>query len=196
MHTMQVKYWKIDDEDIPEDVKSRAIEHMTEMLSQEGDTFYADYDGYFPDEIDRILGHPKPMYWDLDRGSYIQFDLELSIMSKDWNKNWIKDLEIFRKWLKIPKRTWDKIDLGFSFENVYENNTKLEFNTMYMEDLTKKDEEYMERASEIFSDAIHDTLVSLQNSYEYYMYDEEHHIEMAIANDWCFNESGNLVNPD
>ena len=200
MHTMQVKYWKIDDEDIPEDVKSRAIEHMTEMLSQEGDTFYADYDGYFPDEIDRILGHPKPMYWDLDRGNYIQFDLNTSILLRpaiDPNTNsWIKDLEIFRKWLKIPKRTWDKIDLGFSFENIRENSTILEFNTIYMEDLTKKDEEYMERASEIFSDAIHDTLVSLRDNYDYYMYDEENHIEMAIANDWCFDESGDFVNPD
>jgi hypothetical protein len=194
---MQVKYWKIDDEDIPEDVKSRAIEHITEMLSQEGDTFYSDYDGYFPDKIDRILGHPKPMYWDLDRGNYIQFELDLSCnRTLGTVDEWQAGLETFRKWLKIPKRTWDKIDLGFSFENIRENSTILEFNTIYMEDLTKKDEEYMERASEIFSDAIHDTLVSLRDSYEYYMYDEENHIEMAIANDWCFDESGDFVYPD
>ena len=110
--------------------------------------------------------------------------------------DWIKDLEIFRKWLKIPKRTWDKIDLGFSFENIRENSTILEFNIMFMEDLTKKDEEYMERASEIFSDAVHDAFRYLQTNYEYEHYDEEHHIEMAICNDWCFDESGDFVNPD
>jgi hypothetical protein len=192
---MQVKYWKIDDEDIPDDVKTKAIESITEMMQESGDSFYSDMDGYFPDEIDRILGYPSPKYWDLDRGSYIQFDLGKSIIMNP-NFNCIKDLEIFRKWLKIPKRTWDKIDLGFTFENIGDNNTVLEFETLYMEDLTKKDEDAMEKASEIFSDAIHDAFRLLQGNYEYEHFDEDHHIEMAISNEWCFDESGDFVNPD
>jgi len=209
MHTMQIKYYKMDDEDIPDSVKTKAIESITNMMNESGDSFYSDMDGYFPEEIDRILGYPSPKYWDLDRGSYIQFDLNTSILLSpkkdepeitDSNMHplskWVTDLEIFRKWLKIPKRTWNKIDLGFSFENIRENSTILEFNTLYMEDLTKKDEESMERASEIFSDAIHDAFRYLQSNYEYEHYDEEHHIEMAISNDWCFDESGDFVNPD
>ena len=51
-------------------------------------------------------------------------------------------------------------------------------------------------SDEKFDDMIHDALINLRENWEYEMYDRDHHIDMAIANDWCFDEDGSFVYPD
>lgn len=196
MHTMSLVYWKLDDKDIPEEIVDKAVEHMTEFELNSGDDFYADYDGHFPDPLDKLFNHPRPKYWDLDRGNYIQFHLSKPEGMKNYHQ--------FMKWLGVPKKLGEKVN--YDFMNMDEQNTTLEWECL--EVFNEKTEEYemailtedensiLQVVTEKFDDMIHDALINLRENWEYLMYDRDHHIDMAIANDWCFDEDGSFVYPD
>ena len=95
MREMTVQVWKIDDEDIPDDVKERAIENIRNNKSD--DHWYADDEGMTG--VECLMGFPK--YWNIgytQGGNYIQFEFED-----------IKN-ESVRQWLDIPSSTWNKFD--------------------------------------------------------------------------------------
>lgn len=196
MHTMSLVYWKLDDEDIPEEVVDKAVEHITEFELETGDNFYAEYDGHFPDPLDDLFNCPRPKYWDLDRENYIQFHLSKPEGMKNYNQ--------FMKWLGVPTSLSDKVN--YEFLNKDNQNTTLEWDTLEvfndkteeyeMATLTEDENSILNVATEKFDDMIHDALINLRSNWEYEMYDRDHHIDMAISNDWCFDEDGNFVYPD
>jgi len=91
--------------------------------------------------------------FDIDRRQYVQFE-NIEIIDED----------IFRKLLGIPVKTWKKVDYWFSNPQG-EYNTEIGFEAH--EDLTLREEEIMQKASDIWDDKVHDAYVSLNKEYEY-----------------------------
>ena len=202
MREMTVQVWKIDDEDIPDDVKERAIENIRNNKSD--DHWYADDEGMTG--VECLMGFPK--YWNIgytQGGNYIQFEFED-----------IKN-ESVRQWLDIPSSTWNKFDT--EIVNDENCNTTIRFCNDNGEDIleidapadtpfieTEKtwinekgenriyywDIEIMRKAKEKFDDTMDKALDNLVKSYEYSISDECC-IEDAIANEWEFDNSGNFV---
>lgn len=117
----------------------------------------------------------KCIYFDLDRGSYLQFeDLKISRS------------EEFRKVLNLPKKLWDMID--YSFYSSRNNNTEIEFDG---EGLSKSDQETLHTSVEKFSDVVHEALSNLRKQYDY-LTSREAIIETLEANDYDFNLDGRI----
>ena len=198
MREMTVQVWKIDDEDIPDDVKERAIENIRNNKSD--DHWYADDEGMTG--VECLMGFPK--YWNIgytQGGNYIQFEFE--------------DIEneSVRQWLDIPSSTWKKVQCyQINDENC---NTTIRFmcdgedlleidaptdtpfiKTEFSEEGENRiyywDIEIMIKAKEKFDDTMDKALDNLVKSYEYSISDECC-IEDAIANEWEFNNNGNFV---
>lgn len=123
----------------------------------------------------------KEIYFDIDRGAYLQFE-GLKVNHDD----------IFRKWLRIPKRLWQNCQ--YSFDSHSEQNTRLviEADKENGEDFTAKEQAIIDRAIEIFSDKIQEGLSSLRKQYEY-LTSREGIIETIEANDYEFTENGKLA---
>jgi len=199
MHEMILRYWKLDDKDVPEEVVDRAVESITKFELECGDDYYADYDNHFPDPLDELLNYPRPKYWDLDRGNFIQFELR--------KPEGMKNYESFMKWLGVPLDLAEKINYQFTNDGSfrYEKNTTIEWECLEvfneeteeyeMTILTEDENNILLKATEKFDCMIYDTLVNLRENYQYNMYDRDHHIDMAIANDWCFDINGEFVTP-
>lgn len=139
-----------------------------------------DYDWYEGFEFNQDINTSyKNMYFDLDRGSYIQF-----------NGLTIKDEESFRKILKMNKPIFEHIT--YRFINDRDNNTEIEIE-IDGEDLkeTKRVMAQIERAKEIFSDLMHNALSRLKKDYEY-LTSRESIIEMIEANEYKFLENGEV----
>lgn len=117
----------------------------------------------------------KALYFDIDRGQYIQFDqLEVT------------DDNIFRVFLRIPKRLWEKC--SYYFEAGRRNNTRLVLESSES-DFTDRERDIIIRAEKIFSDKVHEAWVMLRRDYEYRISTEG--IEEAIrTNDLDFFEDG------
>ncbi|MBF85141.1 MAG: hypothetical protein CL489_11830 [Acidobacteria bacterium] len=213
MREMTVQVWKIDDEDIPDDVKERAIENIRNNKSD--DHWYAEDEGMTG--VECLMGFPK--YWNIgytQGGNYIQFEFEdiknggMYIVS-----------ESVRQWLDIPSSTWNKFDTEIvNYENCNttirfmcdgENLLEIAGNTIlpdrrwnlkpfieteFSEEGENRiyywDIEIMRKAKEKFDDTMDKALDNLVKSYEYSISDECC-IEDAIANEWEFDNSGNFA---
>jgi len=201
MREMTVSVSKIDDKDIPDDVKERAIETIRSHKYE--DQWYAEDE--FLTGVECLTASPK--YWDIgctQRGNFIQFDFDLNN-------------DAIRKWLKIPKSVWAKFDT--EIVNTEDYTTTIRFMcdgedllevdapdrrwnlkpfivTEYDEEGENRiyywDLEIMRKAKEKFDKAMDTALDNLMKSYEYSTSDECC-IEDAIANEWEFDNDGNMV---
>ena len=199
----EVKIWKFDD--APEELKEKILEKNRE-INLDSD-FWADYDGLIYDKKSGLADYDvfknySKKYYDLDRGQYIQFpDLEINDESK------------LLKMLGLPESINKKIsDIGFDSER--ERNTKIVFRdllsntidtdgtyddyTKYIDNddksemLTKKQFEDLQRATTKWDDLMHDAWVNLRDNYEY-QYSDEGVKETLTANDYDFDEYGNIA---
>jgi hypothetical protein len=123
------------------------------------------------------------IYFDIDRGSYLQFiDLVVS------------DNNVFRKFLRIPKSLWENVYFRFenSSGNWNQSNTKIVFENQYNNrDFTSKQQSILDRATSIFDDKISEGLSNLKQQYEFFT-SEEQIIETIEANSYEFTEEGEL----
>jgi len=117
------------------------------------------------------------IYFDIDRGDYLQF-----------NNLHVTDREAFRQTLGIPKSTFDKVD--YSFGEKGERDSYLEFSEN--EELTEKDEKYLEAGKEKFSELIYQAKKRLKENYNY-LTSRKSVEETLEANDYRFNEQGKIA---
>ncbi len=182
-------------DELPEDVKERVLDKHRYINVDED--YWFDYDGktgFSAKEIakyhldiehsDDLLTY-KTLYFDLDRGSYIQFvDAEF------------KHDETARKFLGVPKKLWDRTNWTINDCPGREVNTRLEWeftdNAGYSINPTPKQEEILDRAVERFSDKMDEALKGLQTSWEWSTSREQ--IEETIrANEYEFTLDGNIA---
>jgi hypothetical protein len=196
MKTKTINLYEFDE--LSEDVKEKVLDN--ERYINVDDSHWYDYEGHtgftskelkrmrvdVKDAPDELITW-KNLYFDLDRGWYIQFT----------DAQW-KDEEIARKFLRVPKKLWERVE--WSFENAnYGGNchgtTKLEFENSYWDDrdFTDKQAEILERAVEIFSDKMEEALKCLRSQYEWSVSDEAIE-ETILANDYTFTIDGNMEN--
>lgn len=189
-----INCYKIDDEDLPEDLKEKILDKLRENS----------YDHWFAE--DDILCEPEifhgfsPTAWDIDRGSYIQFEFA-------WEDGYKLDPNDLRQWLELPLTTWEKVD--YEFINDEYHNTKLEFrdaeNGLELDEYNVNvSEQYdhptiypwdiklLQEAVEKFDEMMDKALVTLREAHEYQNSDENM-INMAESNDWEFDEDGEIV---
>ncbi|MAO89104.1 MAG: hypothetical protein CL880_01040 [Dehalococcoidia bacterium] len=192
--TKTINCYKIDDEDLPEDLKEKILDKLRETS----------YDHWFAE--DEYLCEPKIFYgfsptaWDIDRGSYIQFEFA-------WEDGNFLDPNDLRQWLELPLTTWEKVD--YEFINDEYHNTKLEFrdaeNGLELDEYNVNvSEQYdhptiypwdiklLQEAVEKFDEMMDKALVTLREAHEYQNSDENM-IDMAESNDWEFDEDGEII---
>ena len=202
--TRTYKVWKYDD--APEEVQEKILENWREHHSGQDEWFTQDdflLDG--GDTKGNAIFRWKDLYYDLDRGQYIQFnDLQ------------VKNEDEFYKLLGIPKKLQNKI--SYSFDNPrgsygFEHNTEIEFREplgdtlakdgtyedymKYVNDedkndaLTRNEFEVLQKAMEKFSDMVHNAWVHLKGNYEM-EFEKDYIIDQINANDYSFTEDGKI----
>jgi hypothetical protein len=186
-----VEIWKFDD--APEEVKQKILEKHRDINVTDAQMLT---DGDWLLDSDIFDWDRNKVYFDLDRGQYIQF-----------NNLSVKDPESFRKLLGISKPLWKKI--SFTFKNwtgggSSATNTAIEFTEEsdrgYSEldeygkggELSEKESEQISQAYEKFSDMIHKSWVGLRDTYEAQMSDEDVGETLRI-NEYDFDENGDIV---
>lgn len=125
------------------------------------------------------LFHKSVSAFDFDRNSYIQF-----------SKIEVNDDDIFRKFLRIPKRLWNNVYYHFDNYGRY-SNTEFTIEANDNGTFTDKQLEIINRAIKIMNDKISEALTMIRQNYEYQTSDEAI-IETIKANDYEFDEQGNL----
>ena len=122
------------------------------------------------------------LYFDIERGRiwYIQFERLV-----------VNNENVFRKWLRIPKRLWENVD--YEFPSPTRNGiTTIEFSENYTySDFTEKQQQILDRAKEIFDDKIEEALNILEKQYNY-LTSREAIVETIEANEYWFNENGDI----
>ena len=135
-------------------------------------------DSEYPMNTGLIKYNHRKMYFDLDRGQYLQLnDLEVT------------DENVFRKWLGIPEKLWKKID--YRFINERDNNTYIMFTPD--QDLTTEEEDILGGAVEKWSDKMHEAWKMLHDTYESIMEDDAV-ADTLRANDYEFRADGKMFN--
>jgi len=186
METKEITLQTYTYDELSEEAKEEAIEEMSDVnISFE----WWDYDGHLDLSVkemkdrhitdgeypESLLFSHKHLYFDVDRGQYIQFD-GLTVNNDN----------VFRKLLRIPKRLWENCQ--YSFESPRNSNTRLVIESLDR-DFTPKQQAIVDRAIDIFSDKVHEAWVNLRNTYEYEVSKEG--IEETIRiNDYRFYEDG------
>ena len=133
-------------------------------------------------EQGEVLFKWNKLYFDLDRDRYIQF-IDLEVTNDD----------IFRQFLKIPKKLWNRLYYSFYNKNNYNNNIELvlDLDNNY-NDLTEKQNKIIDNAIEIFSSLVWNSLKELTNWYEE-LTSERSIIETIKLNEYEFTIEGDLV---
>ena len=174
-------------DELSEKAKDQAISQMSDINV---DVDWWDYDGHTAFSSDEMKKYHltieeagdllefKHMYFDIDRGSYIQFA----------DCSFANDKQA-RKFLGITPRLWNMIDVSFN-DAGRGSNTRLEIEQCdYDSNLTEHDEMLIERAKERFNDKMEDCLSNLRKQYDYLTGREA--IEETIeANEYTFDENG------
>lgn len=120
----------------------------------------------------------KEIYFDIDRNSYIQF-----------RGLTVNDDEIFRKFLRIPKRFWERLYYHFDEIPSRYGNTIIEFEDTSDRPFTNKQLDIITRATHIFSNKVHEALFMLRKNFEYQTSREG--VEETIRiNEYTFTEEG------
>jgi len=123
-----------------------------------------------------FFDYDRHIAFDLDRGNYLQFN---NLVANDENA--------FRKVLGVSEKTWKKV--SYKFVNDRERDTEIEF--FEDEELSDKEREELENATEVFKEIMRKNKQSLKENYEYQTTDEAVK-EGLIANDYYFNEKGEI----
>lgn len=183
-----VKYRVYHFDDLPEKAKEKALENYRDINV---DFNWWDYDGQldlseqemkdagikmaeYPDTM--VSYDPKKMEFDLDRYMYLQYhDLE------------VKDKNVFRKWLGIPEKLWNKVD--FHFDNNRERNTSIDFSSD--KELTPPEQVILDKARDKWNAKVFQAWKDLKGEYERRLSDEEI-AESFRANEYEFNEEGKI----
>ena len=142
------------------------------------------YEGVeYPAYIGLIKYSHKNMYFDIDRGQYLQLnDIE------------VKDDNVFRKFLKIPEKLWGKVSYRFDSSG-RETNTTLEFRDNEGDDfedsekLSPAERDTLKNAQDKWQDKMGEALKMLKDTYESSMEDEEV-ADTIRANEYDFKENG------
>ncbi len=178
-------------EELSEEAQEKAIEKLRYINVEDGSWYeYDGKTGFSSKELARMkvkvsdlkgngeLLTYKKLYFDTDRAGYIQFvDCDFA------------DDEIARKFLRVPADIWERV--SWSFSNSYrDNTTKLIHEWQGDRELTKRQEEILDRAVEIFSDKMEEALRELRDTYEYMLTDEA--VKETICNEYDFTEDGEL----
>lgn len=182
--TYQVYKWN----ELSEEAKQKALERYRYFNVE--DDFWFDYDGktgFSKKEIAKYhleLEHSsdlleyKKLYFDIDRGWYIQFvDCEFA------------HEETARKFLRVPKALWERV--YWTFINYRENTTRLEYESQDEHEFTSKQIQILDRAVEQFASKMHEALHDLQKTWEYQVSDEAI-IESFEINDYDFTDDGRI----
>ena len=183
-------------EELPEEIKRKVLEKHWD-INVDGDWWY-DYDGktgFTSAEIkkyrldmehcDDLLTY-KDMYFNIDRGSYIQF------IDADF-----KHEETARKFLGVPAELWERVLWTINDCPHRETNTRLEWEFNYYdypedEDFTDEEKKVLDRAVERFADKVAEALTGLRNAWEWSTSREQ--IEETIkANEYEFDIDGNIA---
>lgn len=120
-------------------------------------------------------------YFDIDRDSYIQFKyIE------------VNDDDIFRKFLRIPKKLWTNCWWHFDYSPSRHSNTEFIIENNFDDrEFTPKQQVIIDRAIDIMNDKISEALTMLRQNYEYQTSDEAI-IETIKINEYEFDVDGNL----
>lgn len=124
------------------------------------------------------------LYFDLDRGQYIQFD----------NCRFAHD-ETARKFLGVPAAIWERVDWCFNNPHYGGGNcgtTSLDYDWTGDKELTPKQTTILNRAVERFSDKMHECWRMLRDDYEYRT-GKDAIVETIQANDYEFTEDGEIA---
>lgn len=184
----QTQTWKYDE--LPEDVKDKAVENLYDINVDSG--YWYDYDGktgFSKQEISKyhlqglettdLLAY-KALYFDLDRGAYIQFkDAEFT------------DNELARRFLGVPRDLWEQVYWTINDMPGRNSNTRLEYEKQDNGEFTAKQTEILDRAVERFADKIDEALSGLRKNFKY-LTSREAIEETVRANDYDFDERGKI----
>jgi hypothetical protein len=124
------------------------------------------------------------MFFDMEYRGYIKFD-KLRVTSEG--------VDLFRQFLRIPKRLWERIDFDnfWSFDSDKECTTKLEFDEQ-VGSLTMKQIDTLNRAKEIFQGLMDMALKMLRDEYDWLLSDE-YIADNLISGDFEYEENGERI---
>lgn len=188
MKTVTYNTYKFDE--LSEEAQEHAIEKLRYINVE--DSFWYDYEGktgFTAKELKRMKVSPynshandllkyKNLYFDIGRGWYIQFE-----------QCYFSDDEIARKFLRVPRGIWERVD--WSFYGTRYHSTELKYEWQGDKELTKRQKEILDRAVEIFSDKMEEALKGLRDTYEYLLTDEAVK-ETILCNEYDFTEDGDI----
>jgi hypothetical protein len=190
----KIQVFKFDN--LPEDVQQKVIEKYRNNMSD--DDWYSQDEGLIYDAKTKIAGYEIfknvfPKHWSVGYGHmWVQFDLEI----KDENK--------FKEEFGISNGLWKKISVEFdNGDRTTEENTRIKFydetgdeieegHNYNHEELSKAELHEIDDARKKFDDLMQDAVINLNKSYEYQQSDEAI-IENIKANDYDFDEDGDMV---
>mgnify|MGYP001589632490 CR=1 FL=1 len=212
----EIPIYKLDEAD--ESLKEKIIEKFRNSKYEFGDNYFADDDGILYDSESKphfegynIFKNVTPKYYEVggNRGNdYIQFDLELNdndagkkladylgvkdLFDKKIDFNFINNREHNTK-LIIVDVYGNEIDLDEGYNNYKKFELEDRFEKLDKEDvLTERDFSRLTKSIEIWDDLMDKSLNNLRNNYEYQFTDEAI-IEDIRANDYDFDEDGNIA---
>lgn len=187
MRIKETKVYKYDE--LTDEAKEKAIEKLWDINV---DSEWWDYDGktgFSQAEITKYgleLAHSddlleyKKLYFDIDRGAYIQFiDAEFA------------HEETARRFLGVPAELWAKVDWRILDQPGRNSSTRLEYEHAEYEDFTDEETRILDHAVSQFEDKVQEALNGLRGEYDYQTSREA--VEETIRiNEYEFNERGGL----
>jgi hypothetical protein len=206
MKTVEIKIYKFNE--LPEETKEKVLDDFR-FINVDYDEWYQD-DGLLelseeemkqskiklsknwfkknqniPKEYPAYTGLFKwqKLYFSFDKDNYIQFEgLE------------VIDQNIFRKFLKIPKKLFHNCIWYFYNNSNYKNATTeliIESDKENGDDFTDKEKIIIDRAQSIMNNKIQNALLDIEDNYNY-LISEESIINTIEANDYDFTADGKL----
>jgi len=182
---VKVRVYKFNE--LPKKAQEKALEDNREFNVEGRDWYQDDYmiDINLPKELQRDDGNTifswKDIYFDMDRSNYIQFK-DLSVDDK-YEDN-------FRKFLKIPKPLWKKLNYNF-YDNSREGSTKIDFDRNDNSEFTAQETEILSKSADRFDDLMKDSLKQIRKDYDYQTSDESIK-ESFEVNDYDFTQDGKM----
>ncbi len=188
METITRKYRVYSFKELKEDAQDKAVERFCE-INVDYDWWESDYllDNYLSKAIRTLLkakmlktGKKSEtlftwdnIFFSIDRANYLEFK-NLQVTNYD----------VFFRFLKLPQKYWDDVDISFDFEG-RESNTIISIE--YPEEQLKNQEKYEAK----FNDLVEKALDGLRKLYEELM-SREAVIETIEANEYRFLKDGTV----
>ena len=189
MRTVQDEFsvWTI--QNAPDELKERIFDKHRFCLVE--DSHWFDFDGLFGLSKEEMTKRKikledcpadivtyKAKYFDIEGPWHLQLDTPV-----------VPNEEVFRKFLRVPKRLWYKTWWEFYDDFARYPDTKLKFHEY--DSITEKEWEVLHRAEEIWYGKLQDALSILQRQFEYSISNEAL-TEFFEMNEFEFKEDGSL----